>query len=80
MIIFIGHWLVIDGIQPTIPENPVPEIHEETPMEQNELKQDKKAENGPLLLNQLAKNVRKTEQVQVKTVTTHTISAVGFLS
>uniref|UniRef100_A0A914EHF5 Transcription initiation factor TFIID subunit 6 n=1 Tax=Acrobeloides nanus TaxID=290746 RepID=A0A914EHF5_9BILA len=69
-----GHWLVIDGVQPTIPENPVPEIPEETPAEKSELKHDRKSESGPLLLNQLAKNVRKTEQVQLKTTTSHNIS------
>lgn len=76
MIKFLGHWLVIDGVQPTIPENPVPEIPEETPMEQSDLKLDKKADNGPLLLGNLVKQVRKTEQVQMKASTTHTISVV----
>lgn len=61
-------------MQPAIPENPAPEIEPEAPLVNG---QEKGAEptTSSLLLNQLAKSVRKTEQVQVKTHTaTHALS------
>lgn len=74
----LAFWLVIDGKQPAIPENPVVESQaqedEDMPMEESI------AENAKpkgLLLNQLARSVQKTEQVQIKTITTHALSLVS---
>lgn len=75
-----AHWLVINGTQPAIPENPLPAT---TPSEklllagidQNRASTSSSLGGGSgLLLNQLAKSVRKTEQVQIKSTTTHALS------
>lgn len=34
--------------------------------------------NTPMILNQMAKTIRKTEQVQIKTTTTHALSLVYY--
>uniref|UniRef100_A0A915D957 Transcription initiation factor TFIID subunit 6 n=1 Tax=Ditylenchus dipsaci TaxID=166011 RepID=A0A915D957_9BILA len=72
-----SHWLVIDGQQPAIPENPVIQMQQEAPVVNLDEKTNRlpNYEDAPLLLNQFAKLVRKTEQVQVKThTTTHALS------
>lgn len=67
--------MVIDGIQPSIPENPVPEIFSAPVEEPNEEAQTVASDNY-MMLNQFNKFSRKTEQVQIKTMTTHVLSLV----
>jgi hypothetical protein len=70
-ICFLAHWLVIDGNQPSTPENPVPQSSEYN----NLLDQmpSTSTANVPPVLRLLAKRVRKTMPVQIKTTTMHTI-------
>ncbi|VDM37574.1 unnamed protein product [Toxocara canis] len=67
------HWLVIDGEQPAVPENPTP-ILEEDASASAIVERIEATEQGPTILSQAAKMVRKTEQVQIKTMTTHALS------
>lgn len=69
-----AHWLVIDGEQPAVPENPTPVIEEEASVSSaGEAPSD--ADTGaPGILSHSGKALRKTEQVQIKTVTTHALS------
>ncbi|CAD5229115.1 unnamed protein product [Bursaphelenchus okinawaensis] len=66
-----AHWLVIDGEQPAIPENPQPEKPKLMPVQNLP---STSMDESPLLLKQLGKNVRKITQVQIKTISTHPIS------
>uniref|UniRef100_A0A0N5A8P7 Signal peptidase complex subunit 2 n=1 Tax=Syphacia muris TaxID=451379 RepID=A0A0N5A8P7_9BILA len=68
-----AHWLVIDGVQPAVPENPTPIVEEETTVSNVG---DNGAVNtaGPSIFGQNSKGLRKTEQVQIKTITTHALS------
>ncbi|KHN74863.1 Transcription initiation factor TFIID subunit 6 [Toxocara canis] len=68
-----AHWLVIDGEQPAVPENPTP-ILEEDASASAIVERIEATEQGPTILSQAAKMVRKTEQVQIKTMTTHALS------
>lgn len=68
---------MIDGQQPAIPENPTPEPQPSKPSQlpsPAEVNTGQVDRNRPILLSQLAKSVRKTEQVQIKTTTTHALS------
>jgi transcription initiation factor TFIID subunit 6 len=69
-----SHWLSIDGIQPAIPENPVTIVDDE-PMEVTAAEKSTiKRKPGPLLIKEAARKMPKTEQVQIKSTTTHTLS------
>ncbi|MFH4978258.1 hypothetical protein AB6A40_004967 [Gnathostoma spinigerum] len=68
-----AHWLVIDGEQPAVPENPVPPVEEETSLATADGLNDTTS-GGPTVLSQAARTLRKTEQVQIKTMTTHALS------
>uniref|UniRef100_A0A1I7Z147 Transcription initiation factor TFIID subunit 6 n=1 Tax=Steinernema glaseri TaxID=37863 RepID=A0A1I7Z147_9BILA len=69
-----AHWLVIDGEQPSVPENPLPETLKESMPEKMDTDLTSQMENndysGPLLN---ARNIPQTEQVQIKTTTTHAL-------
>lgn len=65
-VVVAAHWLVIDGVQPLIPENPIRNDSEN-------YKSTSKLSNS-LLLKDAGKKLPKQEHVQVKTVTTHTVS------
>ncbi|CAD5234888.1 unnamed protein product [Bursaphelenchus xylophilus] len=54
-----AHWLVIDGEQPAIPENPQPEKPKLMPVQNLP---STSVEDGPPLLKQLGKDVRKITQ------------------
>ncbi|KAH7720126.1 Transcription initiation factor TFIID subunit 6 [Aphelenchoides avenae] len=69
-----SHWLVIDGVQPAVPENPTPDVPEEVKIIPTEETPATSGDGGPLLLSQMTKAMRKTEQVQIKTTTTHALS------
>lgn len=73
----LAHWLVIDGVQPAVPENPTPDVPEEAKIIPSEELPASSSDGGPLLLSQMTKAMRKTEQVQIKTTTTHALSLVG---
>uniref|UniRef100_A0A9J2PGU1 Transcription initiation factor TFIID subunit 6 n=1 Tax=Ascaris lumbricoides TaxID=6252 RepID=A0A9J2PGU1_ASCLU len=68
-----AHWLVIDGEQPAVPENPTP-ILEEDPTVTSIAEGAEAIDFGPTILSQAGRTVRKTEQVQIKTMTTHALS------
>ncbi|KAE9554185.1 hypothetical protein FO519_002606 [Halicephalobus sp. NKZ332] len=64
------HWLVIDGIQPAIPENPL----KESDNKKDEKKSTEEVRlSNTLILKEMAKKVPKAEHVEVKTTTTHTV-------
>uniref|UniRef100_A0A915PYJ3 Transcription initiation factor TFIID subunit 6 n=1 Tax=Setaria digitata TaxID=48799 RepID=A0A915PYJ3_9BILA len=67
-----SHWLVIDGVQPAVPENPAPMIHTETPV----IVATEKAavDTGLSILSKAHRGLRQTEQVQIKTTSTHALS------
>lgn len=65
-----AHWLVIEGEQPAIPENPVPEKRRLLPVQNLP---STSSPEGPPLIKQLGKGVRKTTQVQIKTSSTHPV-------
>lgn len=67
-----AHWLVINGVQPAIPENPLPSSSKENLVDYEST--NLLPGSNSFMLNQLAKSVRKTEQVQIKSTTTHAIS------
>ena len=67
------HWLAIDGVQPAIPENPVV-LPDEEPIETSAEKPILKRKAGPLLIKEAARKMPRTEQVQNKNATTHTLS------
>jgi len=65
------HWLVIDGVQPAIPENP---SKESDTVKKDEKKSTEDARlSSTLILKEIGKKVPKTEHVEVKTATTHTV-------
>ncbi|KAL3104140.1 hypothetical protein niasHS_002167 [Heterodera schachtii] len=72
-----AHWLAINGVQPAVPENPLPPTPKDALPLANE-EDSASTSAGPtsrtLLLNQYAKSMRKTEQVQIKSTTTHSLS------
>jgi hypothetical protein len=76
--------LVINGTQPAIAENPLPIVPTDLAFTSTAGGSGMDAEAGTsqgtgaggLLLNQLAKTVQKTEQVQIKQMTTHALSMV----
>ncbi|KAK0404257.1 hypothetical protein QR680_017368 [Steinernema hermaphroditum] len=69
-----AHWLVIEGDQPSVPENPLPEVVKESLPEKMDTDLASQMENndysGPLLSG---RNMPRTEQVQIKTTTTHAL-------
>uniref|UniRef100_A0A183C962 Transcription initiation factor TFIID subunit 6 n=1 Tax=Globodera pallida TaxID=36090 RepID=A0A183C962_GLOPA len=72
-----AHWLAINGVQPAVPENPLPLMPKDAlPMANEEDRASTSAgvTSRTLLLNQYMKSMRKTEQVQVKSTTTHSLS------
>uniref|UniRef100_A0A914M8F1 Transcription initiation factor TFIID subunit 6 n=1 Tax=Meloidogyne incognita TaxID=6306 RepID=A0A914M8F1_MELIC len=73
-----AHWLVITGTQPAIPENPLPpappEICLSDDHSQKQALVNGSTGSGGLFLNQAAKTMRKTEQVQLKSTITHSLS------
>ncbi|KAF7633107.1 TAF domain-containing protein [Meloidogyne graminicola] len=74
-----AHWLVINGTQPAVPENPLPPPPPEICLsDENTQKQllinGSSTGIGGLFLNQAAKSIRKTEQVQLKSTITHSLS------
>uniref|UniRef100_A0A0N4ZE31 Transcription initiation factor TFIID subunit 6 n=1 Tax=Parastrongyloides trichosuri TaxID=131310 RepID=A0A0N4ZE31_PARTI len=70
-----SHWLVVDGVQPLIPENPSPEINASEPeKKRGTIRREGSISNSPYLLGTATKELLKTEQVQIKTATTHAIS------
>lgn len=74
---YLAHWLVISGVQPAIPENPPPKITGEVfSDEPTEDKTIKTLTRSTLFLNQFAKSMPKTEHVQIKSMTTHSLSLV----
>uniref|UniRef100_A0A915C3V6 Transcription initiation factor TFIID subunit 6 n=3 Tax=Parascaris univalens TaxID=6257 RepID=A0A915C3V6_PARUN len=68
-----AHWLVIDGEQPAVPENPTP-LLEEDPAVSSTAEGAEAIDFGPTILSQAGRAVRKTEQVQIKTMATHALS------
>ena len=71
---------MITGTQPAIPENPLPPAPPEICLSDDH-SQDQALVNGStgsggLFLNQAAKTMRKTEQVQLKSTITHSLSLV----
>lgn len=66
---------MIDGEQPAVPENPTP-ILEEDPTVTSIAEGAEAIDFGPTILSQAGRTVRKTEQVQIKTMTTHALSVV----
>uniref|UniRef100_A0AC35UF66 TAF domain-containing protein n=1 Tax=Rhabditophanes sp. KR3021 TaxID=114890 RepID=A0AC35UF66_9BILA len=70
-----AHWLVIEGVQPLIPENPAPEILPHTLEKKKDgRKHERSISDSPYLIGSVTKDLLKTEQVQIKTTTTHSIS------
>uniref|UniRef100_A0A1I8BZA3 Transcription initiation factor TFIID subunit 6 n=1 Tax=Meloidogyne hapla TaxID=6305 RepID=A0A1I8BZA3_MELHA len=74
-----AHWLVITGTQPAIPENPLPPAPPEICLsdehaQEQALLNGSSTGSGGLFLNQAAKTMRKTEQVQLKSTITHSLS------
>lgn len=71
-----AHWLVIDGVQPSVPENPAPVVQKETPV----IVATEKAgfDTGLSLLSKANRDLRQSEQVQIKTTSTHALSVVCF--
>ncbi|VDN04194.1 unnamed protein product [Thelazia callipaeda] len=67
-----SHWLVIDGVQPAVPENPTPVLKVETPV----VVASEKAtvDTGFSILSKAHRGLRQTEQVQIKTSSTHALS------
>ncbi|VDD89880.1 unnamed protein product [Enterobius vermicularis] len=69
-----AHWLVIDGVQPAVPENPTPVIEEEACVSNVGDVPAAGTAVGPSIFGQSGRGLRKTEQVQIKTITTHALS------
>ncbi|EFO25376.1 hypothetical protein LOAG_03111 [Loa loa] len=67
-----SHWLVIDGVQPAVPENPAPVVQKETPV----VVAIEKAtvDTGLSILSKAHRGLQQTEQVQIKTTSTHALS------
>uniref|UniRef100_A0A0R3RYL1 Transcription initiation factor TFIID subunit 6 n=1 Tax=Elaeophora elaphi TaxID=1147741 RepID=A0A0R3RYL1_9BILA len=67
-----SHWLVIDGVQPAVPENPAPVVEAETPVT---VATEKAAvDTGLSILSKAHRGLQQTEQVQIKTTSTHALS------
>lgn len=91
---FLAHWLAISGVQPAIPENPPPAAvlaaadqsaaDQTSGGEADHGKPEEETAAGAtksksLFLNKLAKSLKKTEQVQIKSMTTHAVPLVFFI-
>uniref|UniRef100_A0AAF5RXX2 Transcription initiation factor TFIID subunit 6 n=1 Tax=Wuchereria bancrofti TaxID=6293 RepID=A0AAF5RXX2_WUCBA len=67
-----SHWLVIDGVQPAVPENPAPVVQKEAAVV---VATEKAAvDTGLSILSKAHRGLRQTEQVQIKTTSTHALS------
>lgn len=69
---------MIDGVQPAVPENPAPVVETEAPAT---IATEKAAvDTGISILSKAYRGLRQTEQVQIKTTSTHALSVVRFCS
>ncbi|KAL3991150.1 hypothetical protein ACH3XW_34700 [Acanthocheilonema viteae] len=67
-----SHWLVIDGVQPAVPENPAPVMETEAPI--TVATERAAIDTGLSILSKAHRSLRQTEQVQIKTTSTHALS------
>ncbi|VBB26790.1 unnamed protein product [Acanthocheilonema viteae] len=67
-----AHWLVIDGVQPAVPENPAPVMETEAPI--TVATERAAIDTGLSILSKAHRSLRQTEQVQIKTTSTHALS------
>ncbi|CAG9535125.1 unnamed protein product [Cercopithifilaria johnstoni] len=67
-----SHWLVIDGVQPAVPENPAPVVEAEAPV--MVVTEKAAVDTGLSILSKAHWGLRQTEQVQIKTTSTHALS------
>lgn len=74
--IVLAHWLVIDGVQPAVPENPAPVVQAEAPVVAAAEKTT--VDRGLSILSKARRGLRKSEQVQIKASSTHALSVVRF--
>ena len=70
-VVITPHWLVIDGVQPAIPENPSKES--DTSKKDDKKNTEEARLSNTCILKDIGKKVPKTEHVEVRTVTTHTV-------
>lgn len=67
---------MIDGVQPAVPENPAPVI--ETEAQVTVATEKTTIDTGLSILSKAHRGLRQTEQVQIKTTSTHALSVVHF--
>lgn len=79
-VLFTAHWLTVDGVQPTVVENPTPvtktTLQQEStePTVKSELTNKRKPSSEP---GKSKQKLRTREKVQLKEVTTHELSVVS---